>query len=70
MTTKIPTVKDGQTYLTFKIFESTLTKRDCEVYEVVDYVMEVELRLPTTVFGVTADDGKGHVIRGDKHLNF
>ncbi len=81
------TIRDEQTYLTFKVFESTLTKKNCELYEVGDYVMEVELPLPhrppkyTNVdvtmtlnadglIEVTADDGKGHLIRGDKHLNF
>lgn len=81
------TVKDGQTYLTFKVFESALTKKNCELYEVGDYVMEVELPLPhrppknTNVdvtmtlnadglIEVSADDSKGHLIRGDKHLNF
>lgn len=40
------TIFDGQKALLFKVFESTLTKKDCELYEVGDYVMEVELPLP------------------------
>lgn len=40
------TAKDRQDTLTFTVFESTLTKKNCELYEVGDYVMEVELPLP------------------------
>lgn len=81
------TAKDKQDTLTFTVFESTLTKKNCELYEVGDYVMEVELPLPhrppknTSVkvtmtlnadglIEVIADDGKGRVVSGEKHLNF
>ena len=81
------TVHEGQSAVLFKVYESTLTKEHCELYEVGDYVMEVRLPLPhrpprhTSVdvtmtlnadglIEVTADDGKGHVISGEKHLNF
>ena len=81
------TVMDKQSALVFKVFESTLTKENCELYEVGDYIMEIELPLPhrppkNTRIEVTmtlnadglieavADDGKGHVTRGNKHLNF
>ena len=64
-----------------------MTKAECELYEIGDYVMEVRLPLPHRppkrtrvevtmtlnadgLIEVTADDGKGHVISGEKHLNF
>lgn len=81
------TTFDNKKALSFKVFESTLTKEDCELYEVGDYVMEVRLPLPHRpprnthvdvtmtlnadgLIEVIADDGKGHVISGEKHLNF
>lgn len=81
------TVSDGQTSVRFPVYESTLAKENCELYEVGDYIMEIELPLPhrppkNTKIEVTmtlnadglieavADDGKGHIIRGNKHLNF
>ena len=81
------TVKHKQSALSFKVFESSLTKKECELYEVGDYVMEIVLSLPHlppkgTAVEVTmtlnadglieavADDGKGHIISGNKHLNF
>ena len=40
------TAQNKQASLIFKVFESTLAKKDCELYEVGDYIMEVELPLP------------------------
>lgn len=81
------TAYDNQEVVGFKVFESTMQKRNCELYEVGDYVMEVSLKMPyktprnTTIkvkmtlnvdglIEIIADDGKGHTIRGEKHLNY
>lgn len=81
------TIVNQQEFIDFKVFESTLKKRDCELYEVGDYVMEVSLPLPHKppkdtkvnvkmtlnidgLIEVVAEDGKGHIIHGEKHLNY